>query len=116
MSLLIRNYIFVITLLLLGTNIFTHESKHKSKKSKTSKSENKNKQPTTSSIPQRQPMRINNDLQVRGNITSSKILAISMNITGQSIIANSTESQIIKAKKVGVDKIVTESISSSNVK
>ena len=60
-------------------------------------------------------MRINNNFQIRGNITSSRILTKTINITGQAIVAKSSTAQEIDADKIGVQTIYVNEIKSPNV-
>jgi hypothetical protein len=60
-------------------------------------------------------MRINNNMQVRGNITGTKIETKNINITGQAIIAKSSTAQEVEALKIGVQQIQLTEIRSPNV-
>jgi len=60
-------------------------------------------------------MRINNNMQVRGNITGTRIETKNINITGQAIIAKSSTAQEVEALKIGVQQMHLTEIKSPNV-
>jgi len=60
-------------------------------------------------------MKINTDMYVRNNVTAGAILTHSINVTtGKAIIAKLTETNLLESKKIGVDKLIVNEISSPN--
>jgi len=123
-----RDNIFLISILLLSMIMFIHtegSSKTNPTRAKTPQKhvtqkkapENKNKANRKKFDSEDAPvMRINNNMQVRGNITGTKIETKNINITGQAIIAKSSTAQEVEALKIGVQQMHLTEIRSPNVK
>ena len=123
-----RDFIFLLTLVILSTFFLTHTKtvdKHGSKKALESERNSSKASRHKTDIPtsqrksetrqEKSEMKINNNLQVRGNITSSKITTKNINITGQAIVAKTSTAQEIAADKIGVQQIYVNEIRSPNV-
>ena len=122
-----RNIIFLISILLLSMIMLVHtEASSKSNPTRakiTQKQVNSEKHHKNTNKANRKKsdsedvpvMRINNNMQVRGNITGTRIETKNINITGQAIIAKSSSAQEVEALKIGVQQMHLTEIKSPNV-
>ena len=119
------NIIFLVSIITLSMLIFVQTESDEYAKKKTEvnklsqeskdvhkKSHRKNKQIDVSND---KSMKINNNLHIKGNITSSKIKTKNINITGQAIIAKTLTTIEIESDKLGAQTIYANEISSPNV-
>ena len=112
----------MILFVFVETTFVENQYKKKDLASKKGKTINKktnssapNRKIVSEAVPELKYLKINNNFQIRGNITSSKVLTKNINITGQAIIAKLSTAQDINADKIGVQTIYVNEISSPNV-